>query len=317
MNSKDFQPCTNFEYEIETKLFNALEQKFHIKDPNRLYLYLKLRTYCIYPNYDFKNKECIIDTILNELFITKLQYKQIPISKYYSKENSLSNIIDAKEFELLSYNMDNITLIINQIDTYVNTEMKKYRKDTYFNQYRIYFALKKLNQLFQIKKIDETPNIDGFEQSESRINKELECTRFLHLANFNTDNLLSISEKDLEDYLVNHLDKLEPGLKFVTRQLELGEGRIDILALDTKGNYVIIELKTAIDKSLIWQCMYYPDELKQIYKTNRVRMITVCPEYPTYLLKPLKKIKKIECIRYKAILSNHKIDDLKIYNVQK
>ena len=63
--------------------------------------------------------------------------------------------------------------------------------------------------------------------------------------------------------------------------------------------------------------MYYPDELKQLYQTNRVRMITVCPEYPDYLLKPLKKIKKIECIRYKASLSNHKITDLKTYHIQK
>lgn len=315
MDQTDF---INFEYEIERKLFQALTNKFHIQNENKLYFYLKCRTYCIDPKYDFKNKESIINTILNELFITKLEYKNMPISKYYRKENSLSNMIDNKEFELQKMmNTDNITFIINQIDQYVNTELKKYRKDAYINQYRTYFALKKLNEIFQIKKIEEVLNIDGFTQSDSRINKELECLRYLHLANFETDNLGSITEKDLEDYLISHLEEIEPGLKYVTRQLELGEGRIDILALDKKENYVIIELKIAIDKSLIWQCMYYPDELKEMFQTNRVRMITIAPEYPEYLLKPLKKIKKIECIRYKVQISNHKIEKLKMYKVNK
>lgn len=314
----DQQNFINFEYEIEQKLFFTLTDKFHIKNRNKLYFYLKCRTYCLNPKYDFNNKELIINTILNELFITKLEYKNIPISKYYSKENSLSNIIDDQEFELQKVmNSDNITFIIKQIDQYVNTELKNYRKDAYINQYRIYFALKKLNELFKIQKIEEVPDIEGFIQSDSRINKELECLRYLHLANFETDNLGSITEKDLEDYIILHLEDIEPGLKYITRQLELGEGRIDILALDKKENYVIIELKIAIDKSLIWQCMYYPDELKEMYKTNRVRMITIAPEYPDYLLKPLKKIKKIECIRYKVQLSNHKIEKMKMYKVNK
>ena len=46
-------------------------------------------------------------------------------------------------------------------------------------------------------------------------------------------------------------------------------------------------------------------------------MITIAPEYPDYLLKPLKKIKKIECIRYKVQLSNHKIEKMKMYKVNK
>ena len=61
--------------------------------------------------------------------------------------------------------------------------------------------------------------------------------------------------------------------------------------------------------------MYYPDELKSLYKTRKVRMITIAPEYPNYLLNPLKKIKRIESYRYNISISNHKVKDLKLHKV--
>ena len=51
-------------------------------------------------------------------------------------------------------------------------------------------------------------------------------------------------EAKLEDWLVDHLDRLETGLTFEERQYETIEaGRLDILARDQSGNYVVIELK--------------------------------------------------------------------------
>lgn len=308
----------NYEFEIENILFENLKKKYHIENKNILYLYLKFRTFCIHKNYDFKNKILLINTLLDELFILELKYKNEKLKLYYSRENSLSNIVDNLEFELMNtdYNLIyNTEKIIEEINIYKKTNLKKYRKDSYYEKYEIYFSLKKLNEIFKIENIEEVDDINGFIQSENRINKELECERYLHFANFNTDNLESIQEKDLEDYLINNLDKIEEGLIYLTRQFELNEGRIDILAMDKNEKYVIIELKTAIDKTLIWQCMYYPDELKTLYNTKKVRMITISPEYPDYLLKPLKKIKNIESYRYNISLSNHKINDLKIYKI--
>jgi len=305
----------NYENEIEEILFQNFKNKFHLEDTILSYLYLKYRTFCIYKKYD---KLLLMQTLFDELFISEYKYKNETIHLYYARENSLSNIFDNMEFELkkTSYIQiyDQIN-IFNQIIEYRNFELSKYRKDLYYEKYMIYFSLKKLNELFNINEIEEVVDIEGFVQSEIRINKELECKRYLDFANFNTDNLGSIKEKDLEDYLINNLDKIEEGLKYVTRQLDLGEGRIDILALDSNDNYVIIELKIAIDKSLIWQCMYYPDELKSLYKTRKVRMITIAPEYPNYLLNPLKKIKRIESYRYNISISNHKVKDLKLHKV--
>ena len=50
-------------------------------------------------------------------------------------------------------------------------------------------------------------------------------------------------ERDIEDHLVHHLDAIESGLKLVGRQVSTDIGRIDILAEDSKGLRVIIEVK--------------------------------------------------------------------------
>lgn len=50
-------------------------------------------------------------------------------------------------------------------------------------------------------------------------------------------------ERDIEDHLVNNLDVLESGLKFIGRQVTTDVGRIDILAEDRTGCRVIIEIK--------------------------------------------------------------------------
>ena len=51
-------------------------------------------------------------------------------------------------------------------------------------------------------------------------------------------------EAAIENWLINHLDRIEPGLVLVGRQYETSSaGRIDVLALDRKSNYVVVELK--------------------------------------------------------------------------
>ena len=50
-------------------------------------------------------------------------------------------------------------------------------------------------------------------------------------------------ERDIEDHLIQHLDALESGLKFVARQFNTDVGRIDILAEDRNGGRVVIEVK--------------------------------------------------------------------------
>lgn len=50
-------------------------------------------------------------------------------------------------------------------------------------------------------------------------------------------------ERDLEDQILNHLEVLEPGLTLISRQESSNVGRLDLLARDSEGRTVIIELK--------------------------------------------------------------------------
>lgn len=70
-------------------------------------------------------------------------------------------------------------------------------------------------------------------------------------------------EKDLELFLCNEIQSLDPTLdlpeELESRQYTVSSGRIDILAKDTSGAYVVIELKagTAKDQSLTQILAYY------------------------------------------------------------
>lgn len=89
-----------------------------------------------------------------------------------------------------------------------------------------------------------------------------------------------IPEKTLEDYLVNNLNTLEAGLKFIDRQKAIGKWTADIFASDSLGNDVIIELKSKnLNRSeilmLTGQVSKYFNRLKK--KANNLRLIIVVP----------------------------------------
>lgn len=117
-----------------------------------------------------------------------------------------------------------------------------------------------------------------------------ECAEFSEYIFQSSDNnikgfgmkmpLNHISEKELEDYLVNNLDALEPGLKFVDRQKSIGKWVADIFASDSLGNDVLVELKSRkLDRSeshmLTGQVSKYFNSLKK--KAQDLRMIIVLP----------------------------------------
>lgn len=87
-------------------------------------------------------------------------------------------------------------------------------------------------------------------------------------------------EKVLEDYLENNLERLESGLKFLERQKQIGKWRADIVASDSTGVDVLIELKSKVlnkdetDK-LCGQVSRYYHHLKS--KTRDLRVFIVIP----------------------------------------
>jgi RecB family endonuclease NucS len=65
-------------------------------------------------------------------------------------------------------------------------------------------------------------------------------------------------ERDLENYLVKNMDKIEPGLKFKQKQYGIRTGVIDLLGIAKNGDLVVVELKKvrASDKVFGQLCRY-------------------------------------------------------------
>jgi hypothetical protein len=78
-----------------------------------------------------------------------------------------------------------------------------------------------------------------------------------------------IQEKILEDVLASNLSLLEPGMTLVERQYQTLIGRIDLLARDTHGRLVVVELKKgkASDK-VFGQLQRYRGWVANEYKTT-------------------------------------------------
>jgi len=66
-------------------------------------------------------------------------------------------------------------------------------------------------------------------------------------------------EKELESLLVDDLDELEEGMRFLGRQIATDSGSLDILAVDKEGMLVVIELKVRERDEQLFQGIRYFD----------------------------------------------------------
>lgn len=319
----------NYESDIEEIILNELSYKYGIENYDTLFRYLYLRFMSIH--YDIKklDKQLFIQDfgrflIKDELGIIEDKYKDEELKYISGFENSIGNILDNLFFSARmksviiddcdkSYEFDYyINEIWLKIRKYGTNKSSKYKKDKYYKYHLIYNRLKRLNKLFDIKEIKHIRTLNEFNQGDfsTYIIYEEICERYIHASNFATNSSSSITEEELEKYIYRHLNLIEEGLKPIQRQLIIEEGRIDILAKDKDGKYVILELKIADDKQLIWQVMYYPYAIRPIIHTDKVRIVTICPFYPKHILEPLQRIDTVEIIQYIPLISNGKIEKM-------
>jgi Holliday junction resolvase-like predicted endonuclease len=109
---------------------------------------------------------------------------------------------------------------------------------------------------------------------------------------YNTKNL----ELKLEKQLVKQIESIENGMKYINRQVEIKDGRIDILARDKNNTLCIIELKVVSNEErLIFQCVYYPTQFNE-----KTRMITIAPAYDNKISTALNSL-GVEMKRYSYI----------------
>lgn len=323
-----------FESELYELFINELGRMYNLNDEDKIYKYFKLR-YLVY-NSDKKENE--LDIFLNQAKFL-LSELNIPLTKdnFFIYKNSnififntIYNIIKNWEFRASLIPEIDIWKNVNQIltmDDFINKSYekiihkaninaKKIAQNEYeYNIYKKYYGLLNLNKLFNTTvcypKIFKDIFYGGNHNPYKRTLEE-ELEGIIHSFEFKSNKLSLITEKDLENYLIKNVEKIEKGMKYINKEIIADGGRIDILAKDNNEIYSIIELKVKEDKELPWQCIYYPEVIREKFRTNKVRMITLCPEYRLPMKKTLSKIENVEMLSYSLILYQKRIIDINI-----
>lgn len=310
----------NYESEFADVLEDALSKRFGLERNSYLFLYLLLR----YEVWRFQKKEDpllhparhFLSFLQDELHlpITKegLQYKEERLCLYFSAENSLLNIIENWKFQYKKIKIKDekgtlhdfpqlFSKMKKSLFKKAKSEAKPFKSSPYYDWIVRHFALQIINRDFQVTLSApiKIPHVN-YESSELLYLRTLEeqCEAYFHSVTFQRNDTKTISESDLEDFLASRLHLIEEGLRLVGRQHIIEDGRIDILARDKENHLVIIELKVQDDKTIVWQCLYYPEALKKEFHTERIRMITVTPSYPTSIQLALEQIPYVEMIEY-------------------
>jgi hypothetical protein len=113
-------------------------------------------------------------------------------------------------------------------------------------------------------------------------------------------------EEHLRDFLVEHLDILEKGLKLwpVAPDEEAVEfpvdgRRIDILAQDATGTPVVIELKVSRGhERVVGQALYYRATIKDTLNVKRVRIFVVALKASEELRRSAKEVPDLTLFEY-------------------
>ena len=272
--------------------------------------------------------------LIDELNIYKynnsyILYKDEKISISYNQEHSIENIVinwlfradlekivDDKGFIFDFY--EYLDFQFKNIRKSAMSKSKKYKKERSYLNLVKKFSLDILNKNYNIVINEIQLSNFKYENDHNFFKRELEdiYNAEMHAIDFIRKDTSSISEKKLEKYMINNLDLIEEGLKYIGSQILLKNGRIDILAKDINNQYVIIELKIKEDKNLIWQCISYPEQFKNLKKVNNVRMITLSSEYSNHILNSIKKIGNIETFKYIPKVELGKIKEIKIFPLQ-
>ncbi len=72
-------------------------------------------------------------------------------------------------------------------------------------------------------------------------------------------------EQHLEDWIVNDVTLIGEGLTLVGRQIWIDDGRLDLLAVDTRDRWVVIEIKSGrLHAGALTQALYYASSLVKL-----------------------------------------------------
>jgi endonuclease NucS-like protein len=113
-------------------------------------------------------------------------------------------------------------------------------------------------------------------------------------------------EAHLRDFLAKNLDRIEPGLRLHTSpenkgvEFPVDGGRIDLLAVDQNGKFVVIELKLSQGRSkTLGQLLYYMGWVDQHLKNGPCRGFIIASEMTEDLAVAVARVPGVSLAKYR------------------
>lgn len=119
-------------------------------------------------------------------------------------------------------------------------------------------------------------------------------------------------ERDLESYLLTHLEKLEAGLNLIENQLLTDVGKLDILGADKNSDFVVVELKAGrVGSEVLAQILPYMGWVKTSGEVNplgkEVRGIIVAHDFDEKVRVAISSLPNIRLTKYRL---NFEFEDI-------
>lgn len=122
------------------------------------------------------------------------------------------------------------------------------------------------------------------------------------------------AEADLRDFLANNLDCVEPGLRLYRQgersgvEFPVDDGRIDILAVDRAGRFVVFEFKLARGRNkALGQLLYYMGWVDKNLGNGTCRGIIIAKEISDDLVLAVQRVQGVSLYRYKLSVSVERV----------
>lgn len=301
-------------------LYNLTDVK---NNTNTLYKHLYIKCSIVNERKNIKKHE-VMNFILNELNISTFDTDEnnnktgnyvIYKNEIYMNYIWYSEFMDNFKFRAELEDDLDFDELLEEVYLKGYRKALKYKNAIEYRDYIKYYRLTMLNTIMNVKSsysagvegFTECCNHNPFKRSiEESLEMKLQSAKLLK-----SHTTTHISEADLENFLVKNINLIEDGMTYFDRQVEIDGGITDIIARDKNNVLCIIEIKIKEDKNIIWQALYYPDEIMKKYRTDKVRMITLTPEYSAHIKKALLSLDNIELMDYQIKVEKGQIIDFK------
>lgn len=125
-----------------------------------------------------------------------------------------------------------------------------------------------------------------------------------HILDLDNDKPVSdTTERHLQAWLVENPSVLGLGFEIVGREVQTGEGPVDILAKDADGNHVAVEVKRVAMLGAVGQVRKYVEALNETGEYGVVRAMIAALDIRPKTLKSADK-KSVECVTVRAAWKN-------------